>query len=245
MVGVFFFYFIITSTASSVKSPVSYSKAKLVFTQTSPSNDSECIDGKYMKSSIEARNYTDLELSWEADNFVEKECMRKHRSNCKSMENITSAVYTYVCDNSLIDQISFVEREIINCSSRASVTIICIDKDIEESLLRKTLGIQKTVILVTKDERNCPLQSWFQSQTHDVKLSVFYIGNGEITDSFDPDTSDPQPFIPNNWTFTFVMFAFCLLLLLAIVWFIFNYVKRCHTILRNRRNQVQYLLYVQ
>lgn len=84
--------------------------------------------------------------------------------------------------------------------------------------------------------RGCPLyderQAFFGKEDYNVTL--VNLGKRPIPP---PTSLAPSP-ANVQLTFYFVMFAFCLLLLLAVVWFIFNYIKRCHQMVVRRHRQV-------
>ena len=44
--------------------------------------------------------------------------------------------------------------------------------------------------------------------------------------------------IPASQTFYFIVFAFCILMLLSCLWFVMSYVKRCHYSIQRRRRRV-------
>ena len=48
---------------------------------------------------------------------------------------------------------------------------------------------------------------------------------------------DPPP-SSTPTTFYFIVFAFCILMLLSCLWFLMSYIKRCHNSLRRRRQRV-------
>lgn len=46
----------------------------------------------------------------------------------------------------------------------------------------------------------------------------------------------------NSQTFYFIVFAFCILMLLSCLWFVMSYIKRCHYNIQRRRRRVSQLL---
>lgn len=76
-----------------------------------------------------------------------------------------------------------------------------------------------------------------------VELSSFKINAllSEVDKGLQPRVSVKAHYHPfqTTQTFYFIVFAFCILMLLSCLWFVMSYVKRCHYSLQRRRRRVR------
>ena len=188
-------------------------------------------------------NITDYRLKVDLDNLRNLECIDRG-SVCDSESNRYRypGEYRVVCGEGVSAQ-TIVDRCISN--EHLELLILCVSESRARELLTgeglRVDSERLTVILVNRsDDHSCPLYRRVSNDEIDtstnVTVTVQYAGMGSF-----PPNSNPTiypPFFNQTTTFYFVMFAFCLLLLLALVWFAFNYLKRCHNVLSRRQARV-------
>ena len=186
-------------------------------------------------------NFTDYQLKIDVENLKARECIDRD-SSCVSGSTSYPAAYREVCEGGLSAQ-TVVDRCI--GSGQLELLILCVTESRARELLTgeglRAASQRLTVILVNRSgEHNCPLLNRVRdaeiTASTNVSVTVRNAGMGSFP------TTSPPPLFPSLFdqttTFYFVMFAFCLLLLLALVWFAFNYLKRCHNVLSRRHARV-------
>ena len=224
-------------TASSVQT---YEVAKLTFRH---GDRIESFFGAYAVPSASPRralNGTDYHLKIDVENLKNEEC-KDRESVCDSGSPSYPGAYRVVCDG------VSAQRVLNHCSGSGiehlELLILCVSESRARELLTgeglRVASQRLTVILVNRsDDHLCPLYNpnYDILESTNVSVTVRYAG----MDSFAPTTRPSlyPPFFDQTTTFYFVMFAFCLLLLLALVWFAFNYLKRCHNVLSRRQARV-------
>lgn len=192
-------------------------------------------------------NITNIRLKINVDNLKQPECSSSS-SNGVCESPIRPGAYSVVCDDAGTNG----PQEVVDrCSGIMSpdLLILCVSQSRAEELLKgeglTVTSERLTVVLVNRSDglsadHACPLYNRISgkdiNETSNVSVTVKYAGMGSII----PTTEQPPviPFFDQTTTFYFVMFAFCLLLLLALVWFAFNYLKRCHNVLSRRQARV-------
>ena len=192
--------------------------------------------------SLGSWNITNIPLKIDVDNLNAPEC--KERVGYEVCSSPVRGAYKVVCDeefNNLQSAIVDPCRE----DKGLELLILCVSQSKADELLQGGgLKVPETltVVLVNRSDgltqHACPLYHKNRNfnKTTNISVTVEYAGMGSII----PTTRSPPlyPFFDQTTTFYFVMFAFCLLLLLALVWFAFNYLKRCHSVLSRRQARV-------
>ena len=137
---------------------------------------------------------------------------------------------------------------------RYQIIIVCMDEFRLDALITKdptfralqATPMPSTIVALNQSDpdRLCALYrhdtSWQDDAVKSFRVTIKF--EGRISIPKDP-TMWPTDSTTSPLTFYFVMFAFCLLLMLAVIWFVFNYVKRCHQIVARRHQQVCFVLY--
>lgn len=186
------------------------------------------------------KNHTDVWVKIDFRNLKNLDCNYNEEDLC--VPPGYSGAYRVVCKEG-VDAQTIVN----NCigSEQLDLLILCVTESRARELLTgeglRVDSERLTVILVNRsDDHSCPLYRRVSNDEIDtstnVTVTVQYAGMGSF-----PPNSNPTiypPFFNQTTTFYFVMFAFCLLLLLALVWFAFNYLKRCHNVLSRRQARV-------
>ena len=194
-------------------------------------------------------NITDYRLKVDVDNLKNPECLdRGSVCDFESHRYRYPGEYSVVCDEGVSAQ-AIVDHCIGN--EHLDLLILCVSESRARELLTgeglRVDSERLTVILVNhSDVYRCPLRSRVSNKeidiTTNVTVTVQYAGMGSFP--LDPNPTIYPPFFDQTTTFYFVMFAFCLLLLLALVWFAFNYLKRCHNVLSRRQARVCVYIYM-
>ena len=144
--------------------------------------------------------------------------------------------------------------DLLSECSRYQIIIVCMDEyrlnaliaeDPTFSALRNTPGPSTTIVALNQSDPNrlCALyrhnNPWRTESVESFRVTIEF--KGHMVTPTDPPKW-PTDNTTSPLTFYFVMFAFCLLLMLAVIWFVFNYVKRCHQIVARRHQQVCFVL---
>lgn len=192
-------------------------------------------------------NITNIRLKINVGNLKDPEC-KSSKSNGVCESPGPPGAYRVVCDEEGTDYSPQAIVDRCRGIMGLELLILCVSESRAEELLKgETLRVTSerlTVVLVNRSdglsgEHACPLYSRVDTEineTTNVSVTVEYAGMGSITPT--PAQPTVYPFFDQTTTFYFVMFAFCLLLLLALVWFAFNYLKRCHNVLSRRQARV-------
>ena len=200
-----------------------YDEVKVVvFTKVSASS----IDGSSYPPRKEYPNMCDINIYSTATSSNLGDCLTG--TPLPEFENCTVVYYEEEsCSTDLIQLVEQVKeqggRAVMYRTKRTN-------EYLHQLAARSILGI--TVILV-EDERH--LIRAFGHEP-DIYVNVTLIGQTE------PSTpSKPNDGLANRstTTFYFVVFAFTILLLLSLTWFIFNYLRRCHNMYTTKRRRVR------
>lgn len=141
-------------------------------------------------------------------------------------------------------------NDTINTSSHPRFTLIlrltqdC--TDYEQASAAQQLGAEGVIFYYTRGSDYDTLGSKPDSESRQIRIAVV---------SLELDEDDVQELMANtsptvsihgeyrqsfqtSHTFYFVVFAFCILMLLSCLWFALSYIKRCHYNVQNRRRRV-------
>ena len=109
----------------------------------------------------------------------------------------------------------------------ASGIIFCYDPDdprggtLRDRPSRSPMLSSITIVSMERLLANTPLQEWINTETPYVTIEAKYHQ------------------FQTSQTFYFIVFAFCILMLLSCLWFVMSYVKRCHYNIQRRRRRVR------
>lgn len=140
----------------------------------------------------------------------------------------TVVYQTAYCESSII---AFV-KEVEWANGSAAVFEVDIDdRDEVINVLQRIHELTIPVILVEKFNNFVPTLS----SEVDVRVTINVTGQGQIPD--DDQAGNGFASGRSATTFYFVVFAFTILLLLSLTWFVFNYLKRCHHMYTMKRQR--------
>lgn len=116
--------------------------------------------------------------------------------------------------------------------------------DYQQASAAQRLGVQGLIFYYTPDTVDKSLGSRYAERLSDITVVALELGESDIEDLMANSPRariDPfyhKSFFQTSHTFYFVVFAFCILMLLSCLWCILSYIRRCQYNVRNRRRRV-------
>jgi len=115
--------------------------------------------------------------------------------------------------------------------------------DYQQAIAAQRLGVQGLIFYYTPDAVDKSLGSRYAERLSDITVVALELGESDIEDMANSPHARIEPFYRKSFfktshTFYFVVFAFCILMLLSCLWCILSYIRRCQYNVRNRRRRV-------
>lgn len=115
--------------------------------------------------------------------------------------------------------------------------------DYQQAIAAQRLGVQGLIFYYTPDAVDKSLGSRYAERLSDITVVALELGESDIEDMANSPHARIDPiyhksFFQTSHTFYFVVFAFCILMLLSCLWCILSYIRRCQYNVRNRRRRV-------